>query len=83
MSAVYFSPNMRRALTQQFLVSLIRELLQARGAPALSIARLTAYLTTHHPRISTPQIAGAIRVGIALQQFVLSPDGMHLNRFVS
>ena len=78
---LFFTANMRRALTAQLLVSLIRELLPPRNKPAMSIKRLVAYIATNHPRITAVQIQGAIRLGVAMQQFVPSIDGLHLTKF--
>ena len=74
----FFSPRMREALTQQFLVSAIRETLPERGDRP--IAAILAHLTTRHPGITTEQIAKAIAAGANQHHFARSIDGMRLAR---
>lgn len=74
----FFSARMRDALTQQFLVSIIRDTLPINGDRP--IASIVAHMISRHPRITTEQISKAIAAGAQQQHFTRSWDGCRLYR---
>lgn len=79
MSNSFFSPNTRRALTAQLLLSLIIEHLPIDRRP-ISVARLTAHLTHEHDRLTGDQIVHALAVGQQQARITLTHDGRHVAR---
>jgi len=74
----FFSPNMRRALTSQFLVSLMYEMLPQRGK--IPVAALKAHIISRHKRISGKQIDDAIAAGKKQERFYLCPGNKYIGK---
>jgi hypothetical protein len=77
-SELFFSSNMRRALTSQLLISLMYELLPQRGT--VPVATLKAHLISNHKRIGDKQIDDAIGAGRTQKRFKLSACGKYIGK---